>query len=43
VAYGFAVEVLQEWLTTDRHFDLFDALANGLGGLVGGWLSERVK
>ena len=43
VAYGFAVEVLQEWLTIDRHFDLFDALANGLGGLAGGWLSGRVK
>jgi VanZ family protein len=43
VTYGFAVEVLQEWITTDRHFDLFDALANGLGGLAGGWLSGRVK
>jgi VanZ family protein len=43
VAYGFAVELLQEWITTDRHFDLFDALANGLGGLAGGWLSGRVK
>jgi len=41
--YGFAVEVLQEWLTTDRHFDVYDALANGLGGLAGGWLSRRVR
>lgn len=43
VVYGFAVEVLQEWLTADRHFDVFDAVANGLGGLTGGWLSGRVK
>lgn len=42
--YGFAVEILQELLTTDRHFDLYDALANALGG-VGGvllmWVVER--
>lgn len=42
--YGFAVEILQELLTADRHFDWYDALANALGG-VGGvlvvWIVER--
>lgn len=42
--YGFAVEIMQELLTADRHFDWYDALANALGG-VGGvlvvWIVER--
>lgn len=35
ICYGFGVEVLQELLTTDRHFDFYDALANALGGAGG--------
>ena len=34
-AYGFLVEVIQELFTTDRHFDIFDALANSTGAVVG--------
>ncbi|MCS6935034.1 MAG: VanZ family protein [Chitinophagales bacterium] len=33
--YGFALEILQELLTTDRHFDLRDVLANAAGGAAG--------
>lgn len=43
VAYGFGVEVLQEWLTADRHFDWFDAIANGVGGLAGGWVVAKLS
>lgn len=44
-AYGFAVEILQELLTADRHYDNYDALANALGGVAGSglarWLYNR--
>lgn len=33
--YGFLVEILQHVLTTDRHFDLYDALANSTGAIAG--------
>jgi VanZ family protein len=33
--YGFLVEVMQELFTADRHFDIFDALANSSGATVG--------
>ncbi|MFS4418384.1 VanZ family protein [Maribacter sp. 2307ULW6-5] len=35
VVYGMVIEVLQHNLTTDRHGDIFDALANTLGAAVG--------
>lgn len=41
--YGFAVEVLQEWLTADRHFDILDALANSTGAIAGSFLCIFVK
>ena len=31
VGYGFFVELAQEALTADRHFDIWDAVANTLG------------
>lgn len=34
-AYGFIVEVLQDSVTSDRQFDLYDALANTLGSFWG--------
>ena len=34
--YGFSVEVMQEVFTMDRHYDLYDALANSIGAVVGG-------
>lgn len=33
--YGFLVEILQDQLTTDRHFDIYDAIANAAGGIAG--------
>jgi len=33
--YGFIVEILQHILTTDRYFDLYDALANSTGAIAG--------
>src|ERR1043165_1876607 len=32
-AYGFAVEIMQDLFTADRHFDLLDALANSIGAV----------
>lgn len=37
--YGFAVEIMQETLTADRHFDLLDALANSTGAVAGSLIS----
>lgn len=37
--YGFAVEVMQELFTTDRHFDMLDALANSTGAVVGSFFT----
>lgn len=37
--YGFAVEVMQELFTTDRHFDILDALSNSTGAVVGSFFS----
>lgn len=39
--YGFAVEVLQEMFTADRHFDVYDAVANSTGAVVGVWVLKR--
>ena len=41
--YGFVVEILQELLTSDRHFDIFDALANAIGGMAGSLMGTFVK
>ena len=38
--YGFAVEVMQELFTADRHFDLFDALANSAGAIAGSLMAN---
>lgn len=40
--YGFAVEVMQELLTVDRHFDLLDALANAAGAVAGCFISVKL-
>lgn len=37
--YGFAVEVIQEFFTADRHFDIYDALSNAAGAVAGSFLS----
>jgi VanZ family protein len=41
--YGFSVEVAQELFTVDRHFDLFDALANATGAVAGSLLGAKLK
>ena len=41
--YGFAVEIMQELFTVDRHFDIFDALANSIGAVAGSMLAVYVK
>lgn len=40
--YGYTVEVLQETLTTDRHYDILDALANTAGAAVGVLAIHRI-
>ena len=37
VAYGVGIEIVQGTLIPSRVFDLFDILANFLGGLAGFW------
>jgi VanZ family protein len=34
-AYGFTIEIMQETLTTDRHFEWLDEAANACGAAVG--------
>ncbi len=41
--YGFAVEIMQELFTADRHFDIFDALANSTGAVAGSLLAIYFK
>ncbi|MBI4931233.1 MAG: VanZ family protein [Bacteroidetes bacterium] len=41
--YGFAVEIMQELFTADRHFDIFDALANSVGAVAGSLLCLSLK
>ena len=41
--YGFAVEIMQELFTSDRHFDIFDALANSTGAVAGSLMGAFVK
>jgi VanZ family protein len=42
ITYGFAVEILQELVTADRHFELFDAIANSAGGIAGSLISVKL-
>ncbi len=44
--YGFAIEIMQETLTSDRHFELLDELANAVGSVIGAligwaWCSQK--
>src|SRR5687768_7181878 len=38
VFYGLLIEGMQGTLLADRHFELYDALANTIGCLLGGFL-----
>ena len=41
--YGFTIEIMQETLTTDRHFEWLDEAANATGAAVGSlvWVFYR--
>ena len=41
-AYGFTIEILQETLTTDRHFELLDEAANASGAAIGSLLWVKI-
>jgi hypothetical protein len=45
--YGLSVEIMQETLTTDRHFEWLDELANSSGAVIGAyigrWILPRLK
>jgi len=46
ILLGIAMEFCQGWLTTTRHMELFDALANAVGTIISAtvaraWLSQR--
>lgn len=41
--FGIFIEVLQDSLTTYRTFDVYDALANGIGALTAGILAWILK
>lgn len=40
-SYGFAVEIMQEICTADRYFDIYDAVANDIGAVIGLALAYR--
>lgn len=36
IAYGWCIELIQEWLITNRFFSWKDIIANSVGALIGG-------
>ena len=38
--YGLTIEVMQETLTMDRHFEWLDELANATGSVIGAFLGK---
>ena len=43
ILWGIAIEFLQEYFIPTRSGDIFDALANTLGGIVGMSLFHRIR
>ena len=41
--YGFTIEIMQETLTTDRHFEWLDEAANACGAAVGSLLWVKIQ
>jgi VanZ family protein len=41
--YGFTIEVMQETLTQDRHFELLDEVANSCGAMIGTLIGKRLR
>ncbi|MDO6517473.1 VanZ family protein [Zobellia uliginosa] len=42
IVYGIIIEVLQYSLTTDRHGDILDALANSVGAIAGAFIAKSL-
>ena len=42
-SYGFIIEIMQETLTADRHFDIYDALANSAGAVAGSFFADKMR
>jgi VanZ family protein len=40
--YGYTIELMQGWLTTDRSYDIYDALANVCGAIVGALIASQI-
>lgn len=40
--YGFTIEIMQETLTVDRHFELLDELANATGSVIGALIGRKL-
>lgn len=38
--YGLMIEIMQETLTTDRHFEWLDELANASGSVIGAFIGK---
>ena len=41
--YGFSIEIMQETLTTTRHFEWLDEVANACGAAVGSLLWVKIQ
>ena len=41
-AYGLLIEIMQETLTADRHFEWLDEAADALGAAMGGLLAVKI-
>ena len=41
-SYGLMIEIMQETLTTDRHFEWLDELANTTGAVLGAFLGKVI-
>jgi VanZ family protein len=40
--YGLTIEIMQETLTTDRHFEWLDELANTSGAVIGALTGKQI-
>ena len=40
--YGFAIEIIQEAFTINRHFEWLDVAANSIGAIIGSLISVKL-
>lgn len=43
IGYGFFIEIYQGLFLIDRHFDIFDVLANTIGAIIGLTVKFKIK